>query len=605
MKRTTRTLRQRLPGAVGTAALLSTMVFAQSPGQQQAPPQQPPAGAGGQAGPAGPGGGGFGGGGGRGSGWSTSRGDAQRTGSVKNDAYISVDDLSKPGFGLEWTVTVGRTPGETLGEAVGNNTAQLNPAPGDIAGSANNVYGYEVDTGSIVWTRHLDVSGGGARTAACPGGLTAGVTRSTPLTGGVTGGALGRLGSPFGAMRGAVGAPGEGVPPEILARAGGRGRAAPGGAPGPAGANAPGAPGAAGAGAGAQGAAGANRGAAPPQLGDPAGRPGGPGGPGGGGRGSAPVYTITSDGLLRTIGQQEGKEIGQPTPFLPANARASSIVVVNQIVYATTINNCGGAADGVWALELNNRNAVKSWKSGASPVGHIAFSTTGTLFVALGDGPSAPGGRAGVAAAYANAIVALDPLTLAVQDWFTMPGASFSTSPVVFPVSGKEMVAAATKDGRVFLLDASSLGGGDHKTAVAVSAATNASKTWSPSALASWEDEAKTRWIALPATAGVTALKVNGNTLEPGWKSAVILASASAPIVVNDVVFALNEGAGSSPAVLYALDGSNGKEIWNSGKTLKSASRTPLWSNSGQVYVATTDRTLYAFGFAQERHTER
>ena len=59
----------------------------------------------------------------------------------------------------------------------------------------------------------------------------------------------------------------------------------------------------------------------------------------------------------------------------------------------------------------------------------------------------------------------------------------------------------------------------------------------------------------------------------------------------------------SSPAVLYALDSATGKELWNSGKAITSFVHSAgLWSSDGQVYVATYDSTVYAFGFAMDRH---
>src|SRR6202021_648601 len=118
-------------------------------------------------------------------------------------------------------------------------------------------------------------------------------------------------------------------------------------------------------------------------------------------------------------------------------------------------------------------------------------------------------------------------------------------------------------DGRVFLLNAASLGGADHKTPLATSAATTTSKTWAPSELATWQDAAQTRWILLPAvgaSSGIMAMKVVGTSLQPGWTANI--ASPSAPIVVNGVVFTLNSGSATAPAVLYALDGATGKEIW-------------------------------------------
>ena len=72
------------------------------------------------------------------------------------------------------------------------------------------------------------------------------------------------------------------------------------------------------------------------------------------------------------------------------------------------------------------------------------------------------------------------------------------------------------------------------------------------------------------------------------------------PIIINDVVFALSSGAfrsggaqmtaaqraqRSKPAVLYALDASTGKELWNSGSTItsNSAPRHSAWRNDSQT----------------------
>jgi outer membrane protein assembly factor BamB len=87
-------------------------------------------------------------------------------------------------------------------------------------------------------------------------------------------------------------------------------------------------------------------------------------------------------------------------------------------------------------------------------------------------------------------------------------------------------------------------------------------------------------------------------------------------MVIGGVVFALSTGEfrtsdnkitaaqraqRSSPAVLYALDGATGKELWNSGKTIMSfVHGAGLSGNGGQVYVGTYDGTLYAFGFPME-----
>jgi hypothetical protein len=302
---------------------------------------------------------------------------------------------------------------------------------------------------------------------------------------------------------------------------------------------------------------------------------------------------MASDGMLHAVGQAQGKELHKPVQFLPPNANATELVLVDQTMYTSTINNCGGVPNGVWAMNIANPYPFPEWKSGASPVGEIALSSTGTLYVAIGDGTET----------YHNSIVALDPRTLTVKDWFSHAGSPFSSTPVIFSQGGRELVAAATKDGTVFLLDAASLGGADHKTPLATSQPTTTSKTWSPSALATWEDGTQTRWLLLPAegsTSGIVAFKVAGTSLQKAWSANIV--SPSAPIVVNGVVFALSTGSAASPAVLYALDGATGKEVWNSGKAIKSFVKSAgLWSMSGQVYVATSDATIYAFGTSMGR----
>ena len=53
----------------------------------------------------------------------------------------------------------------------------------------------------------------------------------------------------------------------------------------------------------------------------------------------------------------------------------------------------------------------------------------------------------------------------------------------------------------------------------------------------------------------------------------------------------------SHPAVIYALDGDTGKELWNSGDAMKSFVHFGgLSVNNGRVYLGTFDSTLDSFG---------
>jgi outer membrane protein assembly factor BamB len=146
--------------------------------------------------------------------------------------------------------------------------------------------------------------------------------------------------------------------------------------------------------------------------------------------------------------------------------------------------------------------------------------------------------------------------------------------------------------------------------------------------LATWED-GSTRWVLASASGavppGATFSTTNGAApngsvaafklvdekgkpaLQPAWVSRDVMSPVT-PLVINGVVFALSSGeAGqarapqSKPAVLYALDATTGKELWNSGTAIATAVRgiAPSGGDS-QVYVVTSDGVMYAFGIPAE-----
>ncbi|HET7697455.1 MAG TPA: hypothetical protein VFK57_17195 [Vicinamibacterales bacterium] len=590
--------------------------------------------------------------------WLTAGGDAQRTYWVRTDPKISVASMSKPGFELQWTQKLDNRNrgGNGLLHGVTANGVTLFVPMSVVAGSSNNVYAIDNDTGYVVWQRRFEAPIPAA-TAQCPGGMTAGPTRIVTLEPPPITLALAGLDAPGGgragqSYRSVIGEPGQGVPLE------GRGGRAGGGAPA-----APGAQAGLGQGAGPQGAPQRGAGGAPgaaPAGAPPAGAPpagaapgggqggggrgqGGPGipgatpeqigGGGGLGRASGVVYALSSDGVLHVLGLPSGKDIQRPAEFIPSNAQWTDTIAVNTTLYATTTGSCGGAPNAVWGIDLASESKpVVSWKSNGGPiVGRIAFATDGTLFAAIGPGTATGDGKV-------NAIVALDPTTLQLKDWFTRAGVEFATGPTVFKHGDREVVAAATKDGRVVVLAANSLGGGDHGTALHTSAAvTGAGGSIAGTALATWQEltvtappppaapatpappqggggrgqgapapivTAGARWIVVPTSTGLTTLKVGDAggavSLERGWTASV--ASPATPIVVNGVVFALAPGRAATPAVLHAFDGTSGKQLWTSGRAMKAAAAPgSFWSALSQIYVGTTDGTLHAFGFLDER----
>ena len=423
-----------------------------------------------------------------------------------------------------------------------------------VGGDHDNVYAVDYDLSRLFWSRHLDAartrSGG---SAACPGGLTT-ITRATSLA---------QTGCAAEAAAGRQEAGGAGHPPHPRIRR----CQGPGPAPMPV--------------LGGVGARGGN----------------------------SNVYAIASDGKLHALNPQDGTDMVPPIAFLPPNAKAVGSILIDTVLYAATTDGCGGSPNALWAIELaQDANKVSSWQAKASIAGDgPAFGPDGTIYVATGAGDSAQSGSA-------NSIVALDPKTLTAKSSFSPSSpAPFTSSPIVVVSGGKTLVAAAAKDGKVYLLDEA---GALVSSSVAIAGASG-----QIIGMASWDDGGATLIAAAikgpiqssavagspGSDGGVVALKLaneNGKpTLSPAWVSRNLV-SPLTPLIVNNVVFALASGRsqGPTPAVLYAFDGASGKELWTSGGSITSSVRgvAPSGGDS-QVYVVTPDGTLYAFGMPTER----
>ena len=98
------------------------------------------------------------------------------------------------------------------------------------------------------------------------------------------------------------------------------------------------------------------------------GAPAAPGGPGRGPRKPDFLSAISSDGMYHAVYISNGEEPGPPITFLPANANARQLTIINDGVYAATSRGCGGAPNGVWALDIPTKE-VKHW---TPPAGDIA-----------------------------------------------------------------------------------------------------------------------------------------------------------------------------------------------------------------------------------------
>jgi outer membrane protein assembly factor BamB len=518
--------------------------------------------------------------------------DAQRSNWIRSDVRINRDSITDGSFTFLWKHTF---PGETRQLNSLTQPVLLDFLVGYVGfkslaffGGADDVlFAIDTDLAKPYWTMPLTsmaaVGSTPGSTWQCPGGLFAAPSRVTPRAptsfGGAGGGGGGRATS-------AVGEPGKGA--AVLSQAP---RTRPQGPP----------PGD----------------VPPPPAGPARNAPSVPFG------GVDPLWTMGSDGMLRTVRVTDGGQVDPPVPFLPPNARPSSVISVDGLVYTTTSNDCGNAPNGVWALDLlSPEKKVTTWKTGGANVaGSVALGTSGIVYAATGLQP--PDARPWLTAAgpaptrYANSVVALDRVTLEAKDWFTRDNADFNATPVVFRHKGKDYVAVTGNDGRLYLLDGAALGGADHKTPIFATPPAMKS-TGAGAGLATWQDADGTRWLLAPLAGKIAAFKVvdagGAVTLEAAWQSRE-LAAPLAPIVVNGIVFAAASGEygggepnlpaterakRSTPAVLYALDAATGKELWSSGTTITSFARAGLAAGGGQVYLVTYDNTLYAFGIPLE-----
>ena len=259
----------------------------------------------------------------------------------------------------------------------------------------------------------------------------------------------------------------------------------------------------------------------------------------------------------------------------------------NGFVYAATSNTCGGAPTAVYAMDfIAETKPVTTWQSDGAPIVGFSLGVDGTVYASTGGGSSE----------FSNSVVALDGATLKLKDWLRHDSA-FNSTPVVFGEGDKTYVAV-TSGSRLYVLDAASLGGADHRTPLFLTQ--DASGAYSSNdGIATWRDQAGTRWILTQMSGAVAAFKVTFNGGAPAveriWVSRK-MPSPRTPLIVNGVVFALAGGNVGTNAVLYALDPATGKELWNSGTTITSTASAGMSAGTGQVHVVTADNTVYTFG---------
>ncbi len=372
------------------------------------------------------------------------------------------------------------------------------------------------------------------------------------------------------------------------------------------------------------------------------------------------TYAISNDGKVHFLTQQYGLDAVKPLPFLPVGAQATDLIHLNNVLYTSTVNGCGGAPNAVWGIttimiprgpgtEVDPRIAALprgtspdslpplppagqafKWETGgtASP-SPVTFLSNGIAVVSTSSGTGVGDSIITLNSPAMTPLTEKATLALTVKAKFTHAGADFVGAPIVLPstpftpgpaTQGDNLIAAQARDGRIFILNEALT------TPLHISAPVTGLGNYKPAGLSSWVDDSGQRWLLSTTSNSVIAhkLTVNGNTasLSEGWKLSG-LQSPLAPIIVNGVVFIASSGeyvapanakptdaqriANSKPAVLYAMNAVTGAKLWDSGKTITSfiPHTSALWSSLGQVMLTTYDNTMYAFGANMERHSNK
>ncbi len=323
------------------------------------------------------------------------------------------------------------------------------------------------------------------------------------------------------------------------------------------------------------------------------------------------------------------------------------------------------------AMDLNNpaHPVTRFFTSTARPNGAwsrggLAWAQ-GSLLVQTADGVwNPPQGLWG------QTLLRLAPKTLQVLDYFTPPNLDVlnandldygSGGTLGFNFQGRELVVSAGKDGTVYLLDAKSLGGADHRTPMFAIKAGNDELSYASmgvwGAPATFVNARNERWVYFPMwgppsreakferqhgdapdgsiMAFQVVLQGDRPVLVPKWMSRN-LAVPDSPVIANGVIYAISTGEntlqrhtdpryhaiyqkpGAPPlpktgtltaeergqntthTILYALDAETGQELYSSRDAIDDWTHlSSITVADGSVYVTTRKTIVYAFGLGK------
>jgi outer membrane protein assembly factor BamB len=389
------------------------------------------------------------------------------------------------------------------------------------------------------------------------------------------------------------------------------------------------------------------------------------------------IDLISADGVLHVVSLADGEDKMPPVDFVPPYSRNWSLNLIDGCLYTTVGRGCGGTpssqmASTMMAMDLNEpaHPVIRFVTSAGRPGG--AWGRAGmvwgfhSLFIQTADGAWDPSGNK-----WGQTLLKLSPKILKLEDYFTPPNLDWinekdldfgSGGPVTFTYDNLEIVAAAGKDGTIYLLDAKLLGGADHRTPLFSLKAGNEAELYERNgvwgAMATYADSKNNRWIYVPMwgppAKDVSFGRANGDApdgsmmafkvamenqkpkLVPMWVSRN-LAVPDPPVIANALVFAISTGENtlqrhtnpryqqlyrkpSDPplstrgiltaeerrqqtthTILYAFNAETGEELFSSKDKIDDWTHlSSVTVANGQVYVTTRKSIVYAFGLKKK-----
>jgi outer membrane protein assembly factor BamB len=346
------------------------------------------------------------------------------------------------------------------------------------------------------------------------------------------------------------------------------------------------------------------------------------------------VYMVSSDGYLHILNSSTGQDLIPSVRFVLPNAKITSLNLRDNVVYATTADNCDGYQNALLAIDiLSPTKSVRSFiprQGGFAGTVGTAIGNDGTVYVQVAYPKSNDAKRC------YETVLALTPKELKVKDYFTIgdkplkPGTATSgVTPVVFSFPGRDLVIAGGRDGKIYLLDSRSLGGLDHHTPLFATPELaerpkNIQGNGFRGVFSTWFDvDTETRRFyttvfgPLRKSSGVSthratdagsvvALELAGTPEQPALKTIWVsgpLVSPAPAVIANGLVFVLSNAGTqlASGATLHALDAITGKDLYSSAVSASTAPSGGLALANGRIYFAGRDNAVYCYGMPAEQ----